>query len=157
MSTHDACKGYIYSFLFSTKIQDGRQKWQKLKFLNGTSLYYLVGQKFTQNHFSSYSFPDIYTFLFSAVIQDGRQKWQKFKFSLLHKLLLYSSVAQKIHSKLLYLLRFLRYFQFLFITKIQDGRQNFRNLNFSFLHRIIFCYRWGRTFTQNWSIFCYGF
>ena len=64
-------------FLFSAKIQDGRQKWQKLKFfslLHRTLLYYPAGQKFARNRSISYGFRDIHTFSFSAKIQDGCQK-----------------------------------------------------------------------------------
>ena len=41
----------IYTFAFSAEIQDGCQKWRKLKFspLHRTLLYYPVGQKFAQN------------------------------------------------------------------------------------------------------------
>ena len=69
----------IHTFSFSAKIQDGRQKWQKLKFppFHRTLLYYPVGQKFDQNRSISYGFRDIHTFSFSAKIQHGRQKWRK--------------------------------------------------------------------------------
>ena len=73
---------HIHTFSFSAKIQDGRQKWRKLKFspLHGILLYYPVGQKFARNRSISYGFRDIHTFPFSAKIQDGRQKWRKLKF-----------------------------------------------------------------------------
>ena len=63
---------------FSAKIQDGRQKWRKLKFspLHRTLLYYPAGHKFARNRSISYSFRDIHTFSFFAKIQDGRQKLQ---------------------------------------------------------------------------------
>ena len=63
-------------FSFSAKIQDGRQKWQKLKIFSllRMVLYYHVGQKYAQNRSISYGFRDIHTFSFSAKIQDGRQK-----------------------------------------------------------------------------------
>ena len=72
-----------HTFSFFAKIQDGRQKWQKLKvfpLLHRTLLYYPGGQKFTQNHSISYGFRDIHTFSFFAKIQDGRQMWRKLKF-----------------------------------------------------------------------------
>ena len=73
----------IHTFLFSVKIQDGRQKWRISKFfpLNRILLYYPVGQKFAQNHSISYGFRDTHTFSFSAKIKDGRLKWRKLKFS----------------------------------------------------------------------------
>ena len=60
----------IDTFSFSAKIQDGCQKWRKLKFspFDRRLLYHPVGQKFD-------------TFSFSAKIIDGRQKWRKLKFS----------------------------------------------------------------------------
>ena len=72
----------IHTFSFSAKIQDGCQKWQKLKFfpLAEDTLLLPVGQKFARNHSISYRFRDIHTFSFSAKIQDGRQKWRKLKF-----------------------------------------------------------------------------
>ena len=72
----------IHNLSFSAKIQDGRQKWQKLKFFprHRILLYYPVGQKFALNRSISYHFEDIFNVLFSAKIQDGHQKWQKLKF-----------------------------------------------------------------------------
>ena len=72
----------IFNDLSSAKIQDGRQKWQKLKFfpLHRILLYYPVGQKVARNRSISYRFRDIFNVLFSANIQDGHQKWQKLKF-----------------------------------------------------------------------------
>ena len=69
-------------FSFSAKIQDGCQKWRKLKFspLHRTLLYSPVAQKFARNRSISYGFQDIHTFSLSAKIQDGRQKWRKSKF-----------------------------------------------------------------------------
>ena len=75
----------IDSFSFSAKIQDGRQKWRKLKFhpfAKETVVYHPVVQKFALNHSISYSFRDIDSFSFSAKIQDGRRKWRKLKFPL---------------------------------------------------------------------------
>ena len=65
---------YIHTFSFSTKIQDGCQKF--FPFAKDTIVTYAVGQKFAQNRSISYGFRDIHTFSFSAKIQDGRQKWQ---------------------------------------------------------------------------------
>ena len=72
----------IFNVLFSAEIQDGRQKWRKLKFspLHRILLYYPVGQKFAWNHSISYGFQIFTLFHFSAKIQDGRQKWRKLKF-----------------------------------------------------------------------------
>ena len=76
----------IYNFLFSAKIQDGRQKWWKLKFekkkknWNRISLYYPVSQKLARNGSISYDLGDIYNCLFSAKIKDGCQKFRKLKF-----------------------------------------------------------------------------
>ena len=57
----------IFNVLFSAKIQDGHQKWRKLKFfpLHRILLYYPVGQKCARNRSISYSFRDIHTFSFS--------------------------------------------------------------------------------------------
>ena len=72
----------IHTFSFSAKIQDGRQKWRKLKFFPFAqdTLVLPCGSKFLRNRSISYGFRDIYTFSFSAKIQDGRQKWRKLKF-----------------------------------------------------------------------------
>ena len=72
----------IHNFSFSAKIQDGRQKWQKLNFSprHRILLYYPVGQKFARNSSISYLFEDIFNVLFSAKIQDGCQKWRKLNF-----------------------------------------------------------------------------
>ena len=81
--TRNCCISYgfrgIDTFSFSAKIQDGCQKWRKLKFFPSTLLYHPAGQKFVRNRSISYGFPDIDTFPFSAKIQDGHQKWQKLK------------------------------------------------------------------------------
>ena len=74
----------IHTFSFSAEIQDGRQKWRKLKFFplcigHSYTYYNRVGQKFNRNRSISYGFQDIHTFSFSAKIQDGRQKWRKLK------------------------------------------------------------------------------
>ena len=47
----------INIFCFSAKIQDGRQKWRKLKFFLYRILsYYPMGQKFCPNRSISYGF-----------------------------------------------------------------------------------------------------
>ena len=55
----------IHTFSFSAKIQDGHQKWRKLKFipLHRIPLYYPVGQKFARNCSVSYGLRDICDFL----------------------------------------------------------------------------------------------
>ena len=54
----------ICNVLVSAKIQDGRQKWRKLKFfpLHRTLLYYPAGQKFARNCTILYGLRDIHTF-----------------------------------------------------------------------------------------------
>ena len=67
----------IHNFSFSTKIQDGCQKWQKMKFspryrillyYPGKSLYLLPCQRYFQC-------------FISAKIQDVHQRWRKLKLS----------------------------------------------------------------------------
>ena len=72
----------IQTFSFSTKIQDGCQKWRKMKFSprHRTLLYCPVGKKFARNRSISYRFQDIFNVLCSAKIQDGCKKWRKLKF-----------------------------------------------------------------------------
>ena len=79
-----------YSFpdvLFSAKIQDGCQKWEKLKlfFLHWTLLYYPVGEKFAQNH----SIPNFYFPLKTKMVAKLKV------FSPRHRILLYYPVGQK--------------------------------------------------------------
>ena len=54
----------IDTISFSAKIQDGRRKWQKLKFppLHRRLLYHIVDQKFARNRCISYGFRDTDTF-----------------------------------------------------------------------------------------------
>ena len=109
----------IHTFSFSAKIQDGRQKWRKLKFFPFAldTLVLPCGQKFARNRSISYSFRDIHTFSFSAKIQDGHQKWQKLKFFPFALDTLLLPCGSKIHSKSLYLVRFSRYSHFFIFRK----------------------------------------
>ena len=52
----------IHTFLLSPKIQNGCQRWRKLKFvsLEKYTLVLPVGQKFARNHSISYFFHDIF-------------------------------------------------------------------------------------------------
>ena len=102
----------IKIFSLFAKIQDGRQKWRKLKFfkiLYRILFYYPVGQKFCRNCSISYGFRDISIFCFSAKIQDGRQKWRKLKFFNCTYNTLPLRCESKFLWKWLYLLRFPRY------------------------------------------------
>ena len=101
----------IDTFLFSAKIQEGRQKWQNLNFppLHRRVLYHPVGQKYTRNRSIFYGFRDIDSFPFSAKIQDGRLKLRKLKFHPFAQDTLVPPCGSKIRSKSLYLLRFSRY------------------------------------------------
>ena len=73
----------IQIFSFFAKIQDGRQKWRKLKFLNFCTEYFstTLWVKNSVEIALSLTVSEILTFFcFSAKIQDGRQKWRKLKF-----------------------------------------------------------------------------
>ena len=144
---------HVSECLFSTKIQDGCQKWRKLKFFPfvQNSLVIPCGSDIRS---ISYGFWDIYNFSFSAKFQDGRQKWRKkLKFFLFVEDTPVVPFGSKINSKSLYLLRFLRYIcNFLFSAKIQDGHQKWPKLKYSLLHRILLYYPMGQKFTQNCSI-----
>ena len=122
----------IFTVLFSTKIHDGCQKWQKLKFFSFCIEHSCttLGVKNSEKSLC-YSFQDIFNVLFSTKIQDGCQKWQKLKvFSFVWNTLILLC-GSKFHSKLLYLLRFTRYIpNVLFSAKIQDGRQKWQKLKF---------------------------
>ena len=118
--------------IFFAKIQDGRQKWRKLKFypLHRILLYYPAGQRFTQNPSISYGFRDIHTFSFPAKMQDGLQKWRKSKFSPLHRILLYYPEGQKFARNRSTSYGFRGIHTFSFSAKIQDGRQKWRKLKY---------------------------
>ena len=129
----------IHTFSFSAKIQDGHQKWRKLKFspLDRTLVYYPAGQTIARNRSISYGFRDIHTFSFSAKIQDDRQKWRKliiFPFCIGH-----SCTTLWVKNSLEIALSrtvFEIFTLFLFLqkskmaTKIQAGCQKWRKLNF---------------------------
>ena len=72
----------IYNFLFVAKIQDGRQKWQKLKFFPfvKNTLVLPNGSKINSKSLHPFRFRRYLQFLFFVKIQDGHQKWQKLKF-----------------------------------------------------------------------------
>ena len=78
------CYGFrdIHTFSFSAKMQDGCQKWRKLKFFPFAydTLVLPCGSKICSKSLYLLRFSrDIHTFSFSAKIQDGRQKCQKLK------------------------------------------------------------------------------
>ena len=123
----------IHNFSFSAKIQDGRQKWRKLKFSprHRILLYYPAGQKFARNRSISYHFKDIFKVLFSAKIQDGCQKWRELKFSPL--CIGYSCITlwvKKFTRNCSISYGFRDIHTFSFSVKIQDGLQKWRKLKF---------------------------
>ena len=140
--------------LFSAKIQDGRQKWRKLKFfplcirycwsfspLNKTLLYYPVGQKFTRNRSISYGFRDIHTCSFSTKIQDGRQI---FPFCIGH-----SCTTLQVKNSLEITLScsvFEIFTLFHFPLKSKMAAKSGENWNLSPLHRILLYYPVGQKF-----------
>ena len=83
----------IFNVLFSAKIQDGRQKWQKIE-----TFPLCIGYSCTTG------FRDTHTFSFSAKIQDGRPKWWKLKFFPYSQDTPVLPCGSKIRSKSLYLL-----------------------------------------------------
>ena len=108
----------IHTFSFSAKIQDGRQKWRKLKFLPfAWDTLAIPCRSKIRSKSLSYGSRDIHTFLFSAKTQDGRQKWRKLKFFPFAWDTLAIPCGSKIRSKSLYLLRFLRYSHFFIFRK----------------------------------------
>ena len=67
----------INTFSFSAKIQDGRQKSRKLKFLPlaQDTPKLPCGSKIRSKSLHLLLFTRYFNVLFSAEIQDGRQKW----------------------------------------------------------------------------------
>ena len=121
----------IHTFSFSAKIQDGRQKWRKLKLFPFAydTLVLPCGAKIPSKSLS-YGFRDIQPFSFSAKIQDGRQKWRKLKifpFCIGH---LYYPAGQKFARNRSISYDFRDIQPFSFSAKIQDGRQKWRKLKF---------------------------
>ena len=104
----------IHTFSFSAKIQDGRQKWQKLKFFPFAydTLVLSCGSKIRSKSLYLLWFSRYSHFFISAKIQDGRQKWRKLKFFPFAYDTLVLPCGSKIRSKSLYLLWFSRYSHF---------------------------------------------
>ena len=150
----------IHTFLFSIKIQDGRQKWQKLKFFPlciGYSCTTLLVKNLLEIAISRTVFEIFTLFHFMQKIQDGRQKWQKLKNFPLCIDTLVLRYWSKICSKSLYLVRFSKYSHFFIFRKNPRWPPKEAKIEiFSPLHRILLYYLAGQKFTRNRSI-SYGF
>ena len=146
----------IFNVLFSAKIQDGCQKWQKLNFspLHRTLLYYPAGQKVHSKslylvRFSRYS----HFFIFHK-----NPRWLP-KMEIFALSIGYSSTTLWVKNLLEIALSrtvFEIFTLFHFPQKSKMATKNGENLNFSPLHKIPFYYPVGQKLARNRSI-SYGF
>ena len=123
----------IHTFSFSAKIQDGHQKWRKLKFFPFAldTLVLPCGSKIRSKslyliRFSRYS----HFFIFRKNPRWPPKVAKIDNFSLLHRTLLYYSVGQKFARNRSISYGFRDIHTFSFSAKIQDGRQKWRKLIF---------------------------
>ena len=103
----------IDTFPFSAKIQDGRQKWRKLKFFplsTGHSCTTLRVKNSLEIALSLTVFEILTLFHFPRKSKIAARSGENWNFPPFHRTLLYHPV--KIRSKSLYLLRFSRYWHF---------------------------------------------
>ena len=116
----------IFNVLFSTIIQDGRQKWRKLKFFPlciGYSCTTLRVKNSLEIALSRTVF-EIFT-LFHFPLKSKIEI-----FSPSHRILLYYPVGQKFARNRFISYDFRDIHTFSFSAKIQDGRQKWRQLKF---------------------------
>ena len=100
------CLRYIYTFLFSAKIQDGRHKLGKIEILLFSTRHHCTTH-WAKNSLEialSLTVSEIFTlFLFFAKIQNGRQKFRKLKFFVFTQDNLLLPFGSRICSNSLYL------------------------------------------------------
>ena len=147
----------IHTFSFSTKIQDGRQKWRKLNFfpLHKILLYYPAGQKFARNCSISYGFRDIHTFFYFPL--KSKMAAKSAEFEIFPLCIGYSCTTLRVKNSLEIALsrtvfKILTLFHFSQKSKMSD--KSGENGNFSPLHRILLYYPGGQKFSRNRSTSC---
>ena len=140
------CFRDIPNFLFSAKIQDGRQKWQKLTFQR-ILLYTTLWVKNSLEIALSFTVSKIFSMFCFPLKFKMAAKCRKLKIFPFAQDTLVLPCGSKIQLKSLYLFRFSRYLQFVFSAKIQDGCQKF-----SPRHKILLYHSTGQKFARNRSI-----
>ena len=149
----------IYTFSFSTKIQDGRQKWRKSKFypFSPDTLVLPCGSKIRSKslyllRFSRYSHFFIYCKKSKMATKSGENP----NFTPLHRTLLYYPAGQKFARNHSISYGFRDIHTFSFSAKIQDGCQMWRKSKFFAFAQNTLVLPAGQNFARNLTI-CYGF